>query len=107
MDGEYGPMGPGGRSGFDGEGPWAGMHDGWGWAGWLLMVLFLLLLVALIVGVVIALVRSSGGGQSGAGGTGPPTGGSASALALLDERYAQGEIEEIEYLHRRAVLRGS
>jgi putative membrane protein len=107
MDGEYGPMGPGGRRGWDGGGPWSGMHDGWGWAGWLLMVLFLLLLVALIVGVVIALARSSNGGRTGAGGNGSPTGGSASALALLDERYAQGEIDEIEYLHRRAVLRGS
>jgi putative membrane protein len=34
-------------------------------------------------------------------------GGSASAQQMLDERYARGEIDEIEYLHRRAVLRGS
>jgi len=88
-----------GRGRYD-EGPW--MHDGMGWGGWLLMTLFLLLLVALIVGVVIALVRASGSRSSA-----PAMGGSASAQQMLDERYARGEIDEIEYLHRRAVLRGS
>jgi putative membrane protein len=34
-------------------------------------------------------------------------GGSPSAQQMLDERYARGEIDEVEYLHRRAVLRGS
>lgn len=98
----YGPMGPGsGRGRYD-EGPW--MHDGMGWGGWLLMTLFLLLLVALIVGVVIALVRASGSRSSQSA---PAMGGSASAQQMLDERYARGEIDEIEYLHRRAVLRGS
>lgn len=98
----YGPMGRGSGRGGYGEGPW--MHDGMGWGGWFLMTLFLLLLVALIVGVVIALVRSTGsrGSQSA-----PAMGGSASAQQMLDERYARGEIDEIEYLHRRAVLRGS
>ena len=51
----YGPMSRGGR-GWDGHDSWSHMHDGWGWGGWLLMILFFLLLAALIVGVVIALV---------------------------------------------------
>jgi putative membrane protein len=83
-------------------GPWAEMHNGIGWGGWLVSVLLLLILVALVVGVVLALVRSSGGrpGEGDASSSSP-------AQQLLDERYARGEIDEIEYLHRRAVLRGS
>ena len=100
----YGPMGRGGR-GWDGDDSWSHMHDGWGWGGWLLMILFFLLLAALIVGVVIALVRSSGGGASRAASS--AAGAAPSAQQLLDERYARGEIDEMEYLHRRAVLRGS
>lgn len=100
----YGPMGRGER-GWDGHDSWSHMHDGWGWGGWLLMILFFLLLAALVVGVVIALVRSSGSRSSQ--GAAAQTGGSVTAQQLLDERYARGEIDEVEYLHRRAVLRGS
>ena len=84
-------------------GPWGEMHDGIGWGGWLVTVLLLLILVALVVAVVLALVRSAGGraGDGGASASVSP------AQQLLDERYARGEIDEIEYLHRRAVLRGS
>ena len=33
-------------------------------------------------------------------------GAASEADRLLDERFARGEIDEQEYLHRRAVLRG-
>lgn len=96
----YGPMG----RGWDGDG-WSHMHDGVGWAGWVFMTLLVLILVGLVIGLVLALMRSSR--PSNSVNPGPPVGGSPSAQQLLDERYAQGEIDEIEYLHRRAVLRGS
>jgi putative membrane protein len=97
-------MGRGDGRDWDGDSMWSAMHGGIGWGGWLLMTLFLLLLIALIVAVVVALMRSSAAASSPAA---PPTGGSPSAQQMLDERYARGEIDEVEYLHRRAVLRGS
>jgi putative membrane protein len=77
------------------------MHGGVGWGGWLVIVILLLLLAALVIAVVIALIRSLPG--LGTAATGPRQ---TEAELLLDERYARGEIDEIEYLHRRAVLRG-
>lgn len=105
-----GPRGRGNGRGWGGaDGPWSGMHDGMGWGGWLLMLLLLLLLAGLVVGVVLVLLRSAGTG--GPSPVRPPEadgpGLASGAGALLDERYARGEIEEDEYLHRRAVLRGS
>lgn len=99
---DYPRRGPGGRGWGDG---WGYMHDGPGWAGWLFMGLFLLFLVALVVAVVVLLVRSTRPGGSGAGTGAAPTGPSG-AEALLEERFARGEIEEEEYLRRRSVLRG-
>lgn len=88
--------------------PWSGVHDGVGWGGWLLMALVLLLVVGLAVAVTMMLLRSgglrSGGGVFGGGSRGTPA---TPASAVLDERYARGEIDEDEYLHRRAVLSGA
>ena len=73
------------------------------------MLLLLLLLAGLVVGVVLVLLRSTGTGRLSSAQPPESDGGApaSGANALLDERYARGEIEEEEYLHRRAVLRGS
>jgi putative membrane protein len=88
---------------WDRDGLW-GMHGGLGWGGWLVVVILLLLLAALVIAIVISLLRP----LAGHGGQGPTSAAPARSEAerLLDDRYARGEIDEIEYLHRRAVLRG-
>lgn len=97
--------GLGRMSGDSTAGPLLHVYDGIGWAGWWFLTLLVLILIGLVVGVVLALWRA--GPASSSRSAAPAVGGSASAQQLLDERYAQGEIDEIEYLHRRAVLRGS
>jgi len=71
------------------------MHDGWHW--WMPFpgILWLLLVAVLIAGVVL-LVRSRG--------EAPPSGGGRSAMDVLDERYARGEIDREEYLQRKDDL---
>jgi putative membrane protein len=66
-----------------------GWLDGWGVLVWLASAAFWILVIAGIV----ALVRSTGGG-----------GGSDSALRILEERYARGEVSREEFLERRSVL---
>jgi putative membrane protein len=65
--------------------------DGWGVLIWLASAAFWILVIAGIV----ALVR-------GHGGSGGPSGGSA--LRLLEERYARGEISREEFFERRSTL---
>ena len=74
------------------------MHDGlmfgagFGWLLWLL-----------VIGLVIrAVVTLTGGGRGGAGSSG---GSDRSALDILEERYARGEIDREEYEQKRADLR--
>jgi putative membrane protein len=69
---------------------WGG---GWGIIEFLLMIAFWTLVVVLIVG----LVRGRGGA---------PRGGPSTALHVLEERYARGEIDREEFMQRRAVLTG-
>ncbi len=80
-----------------GDGMW-GMHGWGGWWGLLVLLGVLLVVVAGAVLLAVTLGRTAGGGPQGPGAT--------PADRLLDERYARGEIDEQEYLHRRAVLRG-
>lgn len=109
MASEDWPMRGGNGRGPQGRGDvWREMHDGmngWGWGGWLLMVLLGLLLLALIIGIVVLVARSAAPPPPAAG---PDRGSGAASPAehLLDERFARGEIDEEEYLRRRSVLRG-
>jgi putative membrane protein len=71
-------------------------HDGPGW--WIVFVP--LFWFAVIAGIVLLLHSR--------GGWGPPRVGShrQSALDVLDDRYARGEIDVDEYHERRSVLTG-
>lgn len=72
-------------------GPWGG----WGFGMGLLWLLFVTLLV---VGVVLVVRGSAGGASRPADRT---------ALDILDERFARGEIDRDEYEERRRVLQGA
>lgn len=90
------------------------MHNwdnGWGAGNWLLMGFGLLLFWTLVVVAIVWLVRSGAGAattvQHGVRmdkPTGPPR---PSALDILDERYARGEIDHEEYRARRDALGSS
>jgi putative membrane protein len=67
--------------------------DGWGWGMGILGLLFMLAILGLVVWLVVTAIRRP-----------EPGGKRSSALDLLDERYARGEIEREEYLKRRADL---
>lgn len=81
-----------------------GWYSGWGAGAW--MGIGMLLFWALVIALGIALVRSKGasrvdyGGDTAAGR--PP----ADALGVLDERFARGELNEVEYRQRRTILSG-
>jgi putative membrane protein len=80
--------------------PYYGHHmwDG-GWGGMVFGPLFMILLLAVLVGVVVLTVRWLGGmpGQHHS-----PTG--KSALDILKERYARGEIDKEDFEERRRTL---
>ena len=91
------PVGPRNFGGGDEDGMMDGMMDGWMWV-W--PILFLVVLAAVIVGAVYA-ARGLGSRQPTQ--TPPET-----ALQILKERYARGEIDREEFEERRRVLeRGS
>ena len=78
---------------------WNGPHMfGWGWMpGFGLMpILFWVLVAGLIVAVVrVSRARSIQGGPGGA---------RSSGRAILEERYAKGEIQRDEYLQKKGDL---
>lgn len=76
-----------------------GWGDGWGWA-WMWMPGMILFWGLLGAGIYF-LVRTATGGQSRRG---PEA--RSSAIAILDERFARGEISEEEYLSRKRTLLG-
>jgi putative membrane protein len=86
-----------------------GWGDGWGGAGSAVMVVVMLAVVALIVVGIILLVR--GTTRHDHVQPGPPHGpmpgpSSSSALQVLEERYARGDIQREEFLQRKQDLLG-
>jgi putative membrane protein len=89
------------------------MHNwdgGWGAGNWLLMGLGMLLFWAFVVAGIVWLVHYTGR-RPATPEHGVPLGKPAgpvrpSALEILDERYARGEIGEEEYRARRDTLTG-
>ena len=76
-----------------------------GWYGMFFGPVIMIGIVVLIIFLVVALVRGISGisGSSGGGDQGRITM-EKSALDILKERYARGEIDESEYRERRRIL---
>lgn len=68
-------------------------HDGMGWGGWLLMTLAMVAFWALVVFAVVALFRDT-----------EPRMDSRTPEQILDDRFARGEIDQIDYQARRNAL---
>jgi len=77
-----------------------GMHWWGGWWGFFMMAGVVVLLVAAATVLAVALTRSTGTPSQ------PSAAAPSQADRLLDERFARGEIDETEYLRRRAILHG-
>lgn len=84
--------------GYYGHGQYGG--DGWGWGHMIFGPLMLILFIAVAVTVVVLIVRWLGGGGHAPAG-GPPV---RTALDILRERYARGEIDKEEYEDRCRTL---
>ncbi len=77
------------------------MWDG-GWHGWFLGPLMMILFLAIAVAVVVLIVRWLGGtGHSSAATPAPKQ---SSAVAILKDRFARGEIDKEEFENKRRIL---
>lgn len=78
---------------------WAG--DSWGLGGWIAMAVLMVLFWGTVVTVIVVLLRHPRSHQAMPGMR--PS--HHEAEQILHERFARGEIDETEYLARRAALR--
>ncbi|MEO7421998.1 MAG: SHOCT domain-containing protein [Ornithinibacter sp.] len=83
--------------GYSGQG-WGG---GMGWGGWLMMSLIALVCLALLGALIYWLVQGARGGAATQISQ-PPT--RPRAQSTLADRFARGDIDEDEYLRRKALL---
>ena len=77
---------------------WGDAGHGWGWGMGFGMISMVLFWVLVILGIVV-LVRRVGGSSSSSG---PPL--SKTALDILNERYACGEIDKQEFEEKKRDL---
>ena len=80
-------------------------NHGSNWGAWIAMGFMMILLWGVIAGLVVYLVR--GGGHRPELRPGTSAGPEDSALRILHERFAKGEIDAEEYTKRRDLLRPS
>lgn len=75
---------------------------GWGpWQFWWICPLMMLVMLAVVATIFLAFHRSAGGGHHGLPWWRNPH---ESALQILNERFARGEIDQAEYEERRRLL---
>jgi putative membrane protein len=90
----------------DGHGVW---HDGgmmgWGWGLHGLPSLVLLVLVAVVLVVAVRWLWRTAS-SAGTTGQSAPSRSGGTALAILEERYARGEIDRDEFFTRKKDLTG-
>ena len=85
-----------------GPGPWWMWGDGYGWQYWWICPLMMLFMIV-VFAVVFFIVRRSWG--DGSHRWEPPwRGPSHSALQILSERFARGEIHRDEYDEKKAAI---
>ena len=85
-----------------------GGGDGWGWL-WPFHFLIPLLFLALVIAAIVLAVRYAmgwGGRPIGSGMMGYGVERRSSALNVLEERYARGEINREEYLEKKRDITG-
>jgi len=73
-----------------------------GWFGMILGPIFMILLLAVLIAAIVLIVRWVGGPSAGAALHPVPP--ERTALDILNERYARGEIDRDEYMQRKADL---
>jgi putative membrane protein len=83
-----------------------GWYEGTGWGSWSVMMLVMLAFWAVVVVGIVALLRWTATPQPRRQDETMSAAPSAQARAVLDERFARGDIDEAEYTSRLATLQG-
>ncbi len=81
-----------------GSGYW---HDGWGWGGMMSGGLMMIAFWGGLIILIVVAVRSLGGSSRPT-----PTGAASgrTALGILEERFARGELDKAEFEERKRAL---
>jgi putative membrane protein len=79
---------------------------GWGFGGLTMILFWLVPLILLLVGIKYLFSRGGLAPGNAVPPSGPPPPAANSALTVLEERYAKGEIDRDEFLQKRADILG-